>query len=58
MAKAVKTRWSFAKDRRLMQLAASGKSLETIAGLMKRPVPTIRRVAVRLGISVKAKPKG
>jgi hypothetical protein len=36
MAKAVKNRWSFAEDRRLIRLAVSGKSLKAIAGLGRR----------------------
>jgi hypothetical protein len=32
MAEAVKNRWSFAEDRRLIRLAVSEKSLKAIAG--------------------------
>jgi hypothetical protein len=53
MAKAT-TRWSFALDRRLKELAGSGKSLDAIADLMKRPPTTVRKMAMRLGVSVKA----
>jgi hypothetical protein len=58
MAKTVKRHWSFAEERQLIQFAASGKSIETIAGLMKRPLATVWRMAVRLGVPVKAKPRG
>jgi len=53
-----RSRWSYAEDRRLMKLAASGKSLEAIAELLKRPPATVRKMALRLSVSAKAKPKG
>ena len=46
-------RWSFAFDRRLKELAASGKSLDAIARALRRPPETILRMARRLGVSVK-----
>lgn len=55
MAKKARIRSSFAEERRLMQLAASGKSLEAIARLIKRPPKTVRRMAMRLGIFLKGK---
>jgi hypothetical protein len=35
MTRKTKTQWSFAKDRRLIQLAATLKSLEAVADEMK-----------------------
>jgi hypothetical protein len=58
MVKMPKTLRSFAEQRRLIQLAASGKSLETIVRIIERPPETVLRMAARLGVSVKAKPKG
>jgi hypothetical protein len=48
-----KHRWSFAEDRRLLELAANARSSEEIANLMSRPPETIHRVAIRLGISLR-----
>ena len=48
-----KHRWSFAEDRRLLELAANARSSEEIANLMSRPPETIRKVAIRLGISLR-----
>jgi hypothetical protein len=54
MAKmATKTRWSFAEDRRLIQLAASLKSLEAVADEMKRTPANVAQMAKRLGVSLK-----
>jgi len=51
MAKmATKTRGSFAEDRRLIQLAASLKSLEAVADEMKRTPEKVARMAKRLGV--------
>ncbi len=51
--------FSYKEDRRLIELARDKKkSAEEIAHLMGRPPDTIRRRAVRLGISLrKSKPK-
>jgi hypothetical protein len=49
--------WSYAEDRRVLELAAHSKSLEQIANLMNRTPKGIRKVAVRLGISFKAREK-
>jgi IS30 family transposase len=51
--------FSYKEDRRLIELARDKKkSAEEIAHLMGRPPNTIRRWAVRLGISLrKSKPK-
>jgi DNA-binding NarL/FixJ family response regulator len=50
-------RFSLKAERELTQLAASGKSVDAIARAMKRPPETIRKVARRLGVSLKAKAK-
>jgi hypothetical protein len=52
MAK-TKGRWSFAEDRRLIELAASLKSLEAVADELKRPPEKIALTAKRLGLSLK-----
>jgi transposase-like protein len=54
MAPKTKTRWSFAEDRRLIQLAASSKSLEAIADELGRTPNNIARTAKRLGVSLKS----
>jgi hypothetical protein len=54
MAKMTKTRWSFAEDRRLIQLAASLKSLEAVADEMMRTPENVARIAKRLGVSLKS----
>ena len=45
--------WSFADDRRLIQLADSLRSLEAIADLMNRTRENVAKRAKRLGISLK-----
>jgi hypothetical protein len=45
MAKMTKTRWSFAEDRRLIQLAASLKSLEALADELERTPKNVARTA-------------
>jgi len=53
MARKLKhSRWSYAEDRRVLELAASSKSLEEIANRMNRKPETIRKVAIRLGVSL------
>ena len=54
MAQKQKTRWSYAEDRRLIQLAASSKSLEAIADEMMRTAGNVARIAKRLGVSLKS----
>jgi hypothetical protein len=54
MALKAKTRWSFAEDRRLMQLAASLKSLEAVADELERTPKNVARTAKRLGVSLKS----
>jgi hypothetical protein len=55
----VNKRWSYADDRRLIQLAASSKSVKAIADEMNRPPERVTQMALRLGISLKSatKPK-
>ena len=57
--KVVNRRWSYADDRRLIQLAASSKSVKAIADEMNRPPERVTQMALRLGISLKSatKPK-
>jgi hypothetical protein len=45
-------RWSFKEDRRVLELAAHSKSPDEIANLMSRSPEAIRKVAIRLGISL------
>jgi hypothetical protein len=54
MAQKARTRWSFADDRRLIEVAASLKSLEAVADEMKRTPKNVARTAKRLGISLKS----
>ena len=49
-----KSRWSFKEDRTLMELAAS-QPIEAIADRFGRPVESIRKMAIRLGVSVKSR---
>jgi hypothetical protein len=44
-------RWSFAEDRRMLELAANARSPEEIANLLNRTPEAIRKIALRLGIS-------
>jgi hypothetical protein len=55
--KVVNRRWSYADDRRLIQLAASSKSVKAIADEMNRPPERVVQMATRLGISLKSGPK-
>jgi hypothetical protein len=52
--KAAKRRWSFAEDRRLIQLAATLKSLEAVADQMKQTPERVAQMAKRLGVSLKS----
>jgi hypothetical protein len=45
--------WSFADDRRVIELAKAWKSLEEAARITKRTPERIRKVAMRLGVSFK-----
>ena len=49
--------WSFADDRRLIELAKASKSLEEAARIMKRKPERIRKVAMQLGVSFKTEKK-
>jgi hypothetical protein len=50
-----KPRWSFKEDRRLMELARSSKSLEEVAKATGRSPDRIRKMAMRLGLSIKSR---
>jgi hypothetical protein len=54
VTKRPKTRWSFAEDRRLIQLARSLKSVEAVAAETKRTPANVVRTAKRLGVSLKS----
>lgn len=45
-------RWPFADYRRLMKLAAEGRSLDEVARIMGRTPESVRRVSSRLGVSL------
>lgn len=47
--------WSFKEDRRLMQLAKSSITLEEAAKQLGRSPDAIKRMALRLGLSLKPK---
>ncbi|MCG2643762.1 MULTISPECIES: hypothetical protein [Bradyrhizobium] len=47
--------WSFKEDRRLMELAKSSTSLEEAAKQLGRSPDAIKRMAMRLGLSLKSK---
>lgn len=47
--------WSFKEDRRLMELAKSSVSLEAAAKQLGRSPEAIKRMASRLGLSIKSK---
>ncbi|MCK1384495.1 hypothetical protein [Bradyrhizobium sp. 21] len=47
--------WSFKEDRRLMELAKSSTSLEEAAKLLGRSPDAVKRMALRLGLSLKSK---
>ena len=49
--------WSYADDRRVIELAKAKVSLEEAAGIMKRTPERIRKVSMRLGVSFKATTK-
>jgi len=46
--------WSFAHDRRVIELAKASKSLDDVARIMKCTPERIRKVSMRLGVSFKA----
>ena len=47
--------WSFKEDRRLMELAKSSTSLDEAAKQLGRSPHAIKRMALRLGLSLKSK---
>jgi hypothetical protein len=47
--------WSFKEDRQLMELARSSTSLEKGAKQLGRSPHAIKRMALRLGLSLKSK---
>ena len=47
--------WSFKDDRRVIELARASMTLEQIAKEIGRSPDRIRKVAIRLGVSVKSK---
>ncbi|MHC2334462.1 hypothetical protein [Bradyrhizobium sp. USDA 4454] len=51
-----KPRWSFKEDRRLIELARSSKSLEEVVKVTGRSPERIKKMAMRLGLSIK--PRG
>ena len=46
-------RWSYAADRRLLELAKSSKSPEEIARLMNRSPAAVYKMAIRLGVPLR-----
>jgi DNA-binding CsgD family transcriptional regulator len=54
VARGNKARWSFAQDRRLIELAASSRSLKEIANELKRTPESVAQMAKRLGVSLKS----
>src|SRR5271169_1172460 len=48
-------RWSFKEERRLMELARSSKSLEEIVRATGRSPDSIKKIARRIGVSIKEK---
>ena len=49
--------WSFAHDRRVIELAKASKSLEDAARIMQRTPGRIRKVSLRLGVSFRTTSK-
>jgi hypothetical protein len=47
--------WSFAEQRKLIELAAASEDLETIVRIMKRPAKTVLKIAKQLGVKVKSR---
>lgn len=47
--------WSFKEDRRLMELAKSSITLEEAAKQLGRTPDAIKRMALRLGLSLKSR---
>jgi hypothetical protein len=51
----VRKTWSFKDDRRLVEIARSTPEVDKAAKLMERPPETIKKRAMRLGLSFKSK---
>ena len=49
--------WSFKEDRKLMELAKSTVSLEEAAKQLGRSPEAVKRMALRLGLTLKSKAK-
>jgi hypothetical protein len=45
-------RWSFKEDRKLMELARASKSLEDVVRATGRSPDRIKKMAMRLGLSI------
>jgi hypothetical protein len=52
-----KPRWSFKDDRRLMELARASTSLEQVVKITGRSPESIKKAALRLGVSFKSQAK-
>jgi hypothetical protein len=46
------TRWSYADDRRFMEIAASSGSSDEIVSRTRRNPSTVRKAALRLGVKL------
>jgi ferredoxin-like protein FixX len=54
MARKLKqARWSYAEDRRLLEVAKSSKSPEEIVRLMSRSPAAVYKMAIRLGVPLR-----
>jgi hypothetical protein len=49
--------WSYKEDRRLLELAKHSRAAEEIANLMNRSSDAIRKMAIRLGVSLNNNPR-
>jgi hypothetical protein len=49
-----KPRWSFKDDRRLIELARASTSLEEVVEIFGRSPKSIKKAALRLGVSFKS----
>jgi hypothetical protein len=54
-AKKIIKRWSYADQRRLLKIAATSKSFEEMVKRAGRKPDSVRKMAVKLGIGLKAK---
>ncbi|WP_433994234.1 hypothetical protein [Bradyrhizobium ottawaense] len=52
--KAMLKRWSFAEQRRLMEVSKSSKSFEEIVKRTGRKPDSVRKMALKLGITIDA----